>query len=122
MTPQELGKKLVAFCKQGKNIEAIETLYSPEIVSLEALAMPGMQKEMHGVEAIKGKNKWWLENHEIHSSQIEGPFPHGDRIAVFYKYDLTSKMTKKRFMMEEVALYTVKSDKIVREEFFYSPE
>lgn len=58
--------------------------------------------------------------HEIHASNVEGPFPNGDRFAVFFDYDLTSKENKQRFHMKEVALYTVKGDKIVREEFFYS--
>jgi hypothetical protein len=121
MDSQELGKRLVSLCQKGKNMEAIETLYSPEIVSIEPFAMPGSKSpETHGIEAVKGKTKWWGENHEVHSASVTGPFPHGDRFAVVFNYDITPKTTKKRMKMEEVALYTVRKDKIVREEFFYT--
>jgi len=29
MNAHEIGKKLVQFCKEGKNLESINTLYSP---------------------------------------------------------------------------------------------
>ena len=119
MTALEIGKKLVELCQKGQNLTAIETLYSPNIVSVEARDMPGMPAEMRGMEAIVGKNKWWLDNHEVHSASCEGPFPHGNRFAVRFNYDVTNKPAQKRMKMDEVALYTVENDKIVREEFFY---
>ncbi|MBM3792476.1 MAG: hypothetical protein FJW31_00085 [Acidobacteria bacterium] len=45
------------------------------IVSVEAVAAHGMPAEMQGMEAVLGKSKWWLENHEIHSASCEGPYP-----------------------------------------------
>jgi hypothetical protein len=120
MTTLEIGKQLVELCRSGKNDECQEKLYSPEIVSVEAGAPPGKSPESKGIEAIRAKSKWWAENHEIHKAEVEGPFPHGDRFAVVFKYDITFKPENKRFPMHEVALYTVKDDKITREEFFYS--
>ena len=120
MSTMEVGQKLVDLCSQGKNMEALETLYSANIVSVEACAMPGMEQTQKGIEAIKGKNKWWYENHEVHDGQVVGPFPHGDRFAVLFKYEVTPKQTGQRMTMEEVGLYTVENDKIVKEEFFYS--
>lgn len=120
MDTLEIGKKLVAYCSRGENLKAIETLYSPEITSTEAMAMPNMPAEMNGIDAIKKKNQWWIENNEVHSSEVKGPFPLGDRFAVHFKYDTTNKQSKQRGMMEEVALYTVRGGKIVKEEFFYS--
>ena len=119
MTALEIGKKLVELCQKGQNLTAIETLYSPNIVSVEAMDMPGMPAEMRGMEAIVGKNKWWLDNHEVHSASCEGPFPHGDRFIVRFTYDVTNKPSQKRMLMDEMALYAVENDKIVREEFFY---
>jgi SnoaL-like domain len=119
MNTLEVGKKLVSYCKEGKNLEAIESLYSPDIVSVEAASGPGMPAEMKGISAIKEKNQWWFDNHTVHSGDAEGPFPQGDRFCVKFQYDATDKKTKERFKMEEVGLYTVKNDKIVKEEFFY---
>ena len=118
MSVLEIGKKLVHLCKQSKNLEAIESLYAHDITSVEAFAMNGAP-EVKGIEAVKAKSKWWGENHEVHSSTVTGPFPHGDKFAVYFKYDVTQKTSGKRFAMEEVALYFVKGDKIIREEFFY---
>jgi len=120
MTTLEIGKKLVDLCNQGKNQECMETLYSPDIVSIEAAAMPNMPAEVKGIKAVAEKGKWWNDNHTVHSAKTEGPFPHGDRFIVRFTYDVTSKpMGNKRFQMDEMALFTVKDGKIVREEFFY---
>jgi ketosteroid isomerase-like protein len=118
-----VGKKLVEMCREGKHIECIEALYSPDIVSVEAGAPPGGSARSEGIAAIKGKGEWWVANHEVHKAEAEGPFPHGDRFIVRFKYDVTAKagpMAGKRFVMDEAALYTVKDGKIAHEEFFYS--
>ena len=112
-------KELVALCQQGKNIEAIEKFYSPNIVSVEAMAMPGMDQTQIGLDAIKGKNTWWVDNHEVHGGEVMGPYPNGDRFIVLFKFDVTPKHTGKRMKMEEAGLYTVESGKIVKEEFYY---
>ncbi|MGH9559536.1 MAG: SnoaL-like domain-containing protein, partial [Bryobacteraceae bacterium] len=72
MTVQEVGNKLVELCQQGKAMEAIKTLYSPDVVSVEAAANPNFPQEMKGLQSVAGKTKWWEENHTIHSAQCEG--------------------------------------------------
>jgi ketosteroid isomerase-like protein len=120
-TTLEVGKKLVELCKQGKNDEAMETLYAPDIVSVEAGAPPGDSPERRGLAAVREKSVWWNANHVIHSATTQGPYPNGDRFAVHFTYDVTAKhLGNARVTMDEVALYTVKDGKIVREEFFYS--
>ncbi len=119
----EVGKKLVELCKQDKSMEVLNTLYDKNIVSIEAGGPPGESPEKKGIEAIRGKHEWWNANHTVHSGTVAGPWPHGDRFIVTFKYDITAKtgpMAGKRFTMEEAALYTVKDGKIVKEEFFYS--
>ncbi len=120
MTTMEIGKELVALCKQGKNQDAIDRLYSPDIESVEPVAMPGMEQTQRGIAKIKSKNQWWVDNHEVHEGVAEGPFPHGDRFIVRFKYDVTPKHRGKRFTMEEMGLFTVQNGKIVKEEFFYT--
>ena len=122
MTLKEIGEKLVDFVKQGDNLEAIYKLYGKDIESIEAADSPqGRGRVSKGVDAVKAKNEWWAENHDVHGASVKGPFPHGeDRFCVIYSYDVTNKPSGQRFEMEEVALYTIAHGKIVREEFFYS--
>jgi len=120
MSTAEIAKGLVDLCRQGKNMEAIAKYYSDKIVSVESASSPGMPAEMKGLEAIRGKNQWWLDNHEVHSGEANGPFVGEKQFAVEFKYDVTMKASGKRFKMEEMALYTVEGDKIVREHFFYN--
>ena len=120
MTTQEVAQKLVEFCRQGQALEAIEALYGADIVSVEAMAMPGGSREMAGIEAVTGKAKWWLGEHEIHSAVVEGPLVAGSHFCVRFIYDVTNKPSGRRMTMDELGVYQVKNGKIVREEFFYA--
>jgi ketosteroid isomerase-like protein len=123
MDTKQIGEKLVSLCSNGKNLDAIDSLYSADIVSVEAHGSPEMPAEMRGIDKIRGKNQWWYDNNEVHSAKVEGPYPHNDRFAVRFHYEVTPKagpQKGKRLKMDEVGIYTVKNGKIVREEFFYS--
>ncbi len=120
MSITEIANGLVDLCRQGKNMEAIEKYYSDKIVSVESGSSPDVPAEMKGIEAIKGKNQWWLDNHEVHSEEANGPFVGEKQFAVEFKMDVTQKASGKRFHMREMALYTVEGGKIVHEHFFYN--
>lgn len=122
MTTREVADRLVALCRAGKNLEAVETLLSADVVSVEAVGNETMPAVMTGNAAIRGKNEWWLQNHKVHRASVKGPYPNGDRFAVIYDFEVTPAVgptAGKRMRMEEVAFYTVADGKIVREEFFY---
>ena len=81
--------------------------------------MPGGSREASGLEAIAGKWAWWEDNHTVHETSAKGPFLHGDdRFGVIFSIDCTFKPSGERTQMQELAIYTVKNRKIVREEFF----
>jgi ketosteroid isomerase-like protein len=119
----DVAKKLVELCNQMKNLDAVNTLYSDKIVSIEPHAMPDMPARMEGKDAIIKKNNWFFNTHTIHSSKAAPPMVNGDKFIVQFKLDATAKegpMAGKRMQMEECGLYTVKDGKIVQEEFFYN--
>jgi ketosteroid isomerase-like protein len=120
MKTMEIANELVALCRQGKNHDALNKLFAEDIVSVEAGAPPGMQRETKGLAGVKAKGEWWSANHEVHSANVSGPWPHDDRFVVGFQYEVTNKPSGQRMKMDEVGLYTVKDGKIVREEFFYS--
>lgn len=117
-----VGTQLVDLCRQGKEREAIETLYAPEIVSIEAVGSPAAPQRLEGLADVLGKADWWEQNNEVHRREVAGPYPHGDRFIVQFKYDITAKdgpMAGQRITMDETALYRVAGGKVVQEEFFY---
>ena len=40
-----VAEELVAFCRAGRNMDAINTLYSPDIVSVESMGSEEMPRE-----------------------------------------------------------------------------
>jgi len=117
MNKEEVAKKVVELTRKQAWKEAIESLYSKDIVSVEARAMEGGSPESRGIEAVRGKTDWWVNNMDVHSAKVSGPFVAHDRFVVQYDIDATDKNSKKRMQMSEVGVYTVKDGKIVREEF-----
>ena len=121
----DVAKQLVDLCKQGKNLDAIDQLYADDIVSIEACAMPEMPQTQRGKEAIRAKNQWWVDNHDIHDCQVTGPLPNGDQFVVLFHIDVTPKVgptAGQRMQASEAGLYTVKDGKITHEKFFYLDE
>ncbi|SRR5579871_458698 len=120
MTTKDVADKLVQLCSAGKFEDAMKELYSPDIVSVEPFAPPGQSREAKGIAAVQAKGEWWVSNHEVHSLKVEGPLVAGPYFSVVFKMDVTFKPEKRRFNMEEVAIYKVAGGKVVNEEFFYS--
>jgi hypothetical protein len=119
-TTNEIGQKYVALCKEGKFEACLQELFSKDAVSVEAFAPPGVERAASGLAAIRAKGEKWNQDHQVHSVELSGPFPHDQRFAVYFRFDVTNKPSSKRFTMEEVGLFTVEAGKIAREEFFYS--
>ena len=52
MTTKEIADQLVALCRAGKNIEAVETLLSADVVSVEAMGDETMPAVMTGRDVL----------------------------------------------------------------------
>jgi ketosteroid isomerase-like protein len=117
MTTDEVGKKLVELCRRREWMQAIESLYAKDIVSVEPRSMENMPAEMRGLDQVLAKTQWFMDNHEVHDSKVAGPFVAGDKFVVTFDIDVTDKASKKRMQMSEVGIYTVKDGKVSREDF-----
>jgi ketosteroid isomerase-like protein len=119
MNTQEIAKRYVSLCQQGKFDACLDELYAANAVSVEAATPPGMERTAKGLDAIKAKGKDWGASHVVHKAEVNGPFPNENRFAVRFMFDVTDKPSGKRSTMDEVGLFTVENGKITREEFFY---
>lgn len=120
MTLLEIANELVAGCREGRERANLDKLYAADAVSVESLDMGG-GRETHGLAGIHGKHDWWSANFTVHGFSAEGPFTHGEEsFAVIFEMDTENKASGERRKDREVAIYHVKDEKIVREEFFYS--
>ena len=117
MKTEQIAEKVVELVRKQAWHEALDTLYSKDIVSVEARASDGESPEKRGIDQVRGKADWWINTMEIHNFKVSGPFVAHDRFVVQYDVDITDKNSKKRMQMSEVGVYTVKDGKIVREEF-----
>jgi ketosteroid isomerase-like protein len=117
MTPKETAEAFTTVLKSGDHEAAAAQFNADDIVSYEA--MEGPMAVCKGREAVKAKSDWWYANHVVHSVVTEGPFVNGDRFAVRFMMDVTTKETGERVQMAEIGLYTAKDGKIIEERFFY---
>jgi len=120
----EVGKRIVELMKADRDLEAVRELYADHCVSQEPAQCPMPDGRTEGKATLLKMIEQWLENHEVHESIVEGPFPHGDRFAVIFDIDVTAKagpMAGQRMKMREIGLYTVEGGKIVKTEFMYPP-
>jgi len=118
----ELGQTLITHCSEGRYEELWADHYAEQIVSSEAVAMPDGVRDSIGIEAVRAKNAWWSSAHDVHSSQIDGPFVYGDnRFSLIFTMDVTHKESGQRSVMKEIATYHAdQSGRICREEFAYA--
>ena len=117
----DVANELVAGCRDGREEANLDKIYAADAVSVEAQDFSGMGRETAGVEGIKGKHQWFGSMYEILEQKISDPMPHGeDRFAVTFEMKSKNKETGEIENMNEIAVYHVANDKIVREEFFYT--
>ena len=117
MSLQTVAKEFVELCNQGKNFDVMRTMYSPEIVSVE-----GDGKQTKGQGPVIKKSEDWVSDKTFHGEHCAGPFfnsANPDQFTVYFTLDVTPKATNERITLQEVGVYTVKNDKITREQFFY---
>ena len=115
MTTQEIANDLIALCKQGKFGESGEKYWADDVLSVEPM---GDSPESRGIDAARGKGEWFVNNHEIHGVEVDGPYVNGDQFVVRFKMDVTPTGGQ-RMTMDEMGVYTLKNGKIAEERFFH---
>jgi hypothetical protein len=115
MTTEEIAKRLVELNRSNEMEAVYSELYSNDAVSIENW---GEEPEVYtGLAAIGEKGeKWMADVVEMHSVTCSEPLIADSSFAVTFTMDITYK-SRGREKMTELAVYTVKDGKIVKEEF-----
>lgn len=120
MNTEQVAKRLVELCREGKYEQAQDELYAEDAVSIEMEGLPtGAPGNAKGMDAIREKGRKWAENIvEMHGGSVSDPLVAGNWFSVAMGIDATYKDVG-RMPMQEICVYEVRDGKIVREQFFY---
>lgn len=121
MTTQELAACYQELANQRKFIEIQDTFYDENVVCQESekAELMGMAVFTNGLEAVKAKGiarRATIET--VHSYTCSEPIVAGEFFSVVLKQEVTFK-GKPRISLEEIGVFHVKNDKIIKEQFFY---
>ncbi|MCV6630621.1 MAG: nuclear transport factor 2 family protein [Flavobacteriaceae bacterium] len=120
MNTNEVANKLVNYCRNMEFDAAVNELYANHIVSLEPPGSPN--REVRGIEAVRQKGEEFNNMLEaMHGLEVSDPLIADNFFSCTMKMDVTFKGGP-RTTMEEVCMYQVDNGKIVKEEFFFTPQ
>jgi hypothetical protein len=120
MNTEQIAKRLVELCREGKYEQAQTELYADDAASIEPDNLPpGALGNAHGMAAIREKGRKWQEGIEtLHGQTISDPIVADNWFSVSMALDVTTKQFG-RMQMSEICVYRAKDGKIVHEQFFY---
>ncbi len=116
-TPLEIAKDFAALIRAGKSDEVEKKWLAPGIESVEGV---GASMAWSGRKSVLAKYRDWEADHEIHSMSVGGPWVGATGFALRFGIEVTQLSTGQRTKMEEIAVYTVRNGKVVREEFHFA--
>ncbi len=121
MTTLEIATQYQEMMNQRKFLEIQEMFYDAQVVSQEPekAASMGFAVVTNGLEGVKAKGiarRATIET--VHSYVCSEPLVAGEFFSVVLKQEITFK-GKPRMAIEEIAVFQVIADKIVKEQFFY---
>lgn len=121
MTTQEVANRLVELCREGKYEQAVKELYSPDIVSVEPEGVP--DRIVKGLDAIAKKGERFESMLEkVNSTIVTDPIVAENFFSFGMLMNVVMKGMPHAIDMDEICVYTVSNGKVVKEEFFYTPQ
>lgn len=119
MTVKEIATKLAKYCEDEDYLSAQKTLYADDVESIEPEDNPGYDKETKGIKKVNEKiEKFTSSIEKSYGTKVSEPLIAGNSFT--FKLDMDIKMKgQDRMTMSELCVYTVKDEKIIKEEFFW---
>ncbi|MGY5351424.1 SnoaL-like domain-containing protein [Wenyingzhuangia sp. IMCC45533] len=119
MTTEKIANRLVELCRQGQNALAQVELYDDDIESIESQAT--RYRKTRGIKKVQRKTAMFYEMaQEIHKYELSDPLIIDDHFCFKLSVDVTVRGLG-RVQLDELCVYHVKDEKIIKEEFFYTP-
>ncbi|NIJ46191.1 hypothetical protein FHR24_002669 [Wenyingzhuangia heitensis] len=119
MTTEEIADRLVSLCRRGQNALAQVELYDDAIESIETQST--RYKKTRGIKKVQRKTAMFFEMaQKIHHYTISDPLV----VANYFCFKMSIDVTVRglgRVQLDELCIYHVKDDKIIKEEFYYTP-
>ena len=116
-TPLEVAKQFTDLLRAGKYAEVEERWLAPSIESVEG---HGAAMSWKGKKNVLAKYRAWEAENEFVDATVEGPWVGATGFSVKFVGSVHHKTTGQRHPMEEIAVYTVRDGKVVREEFHFA--
>lgn len=114
-TIQQIAERLVTLCREQKFIEAYRELYGEEAESIDPMYM--IMPPARGLITLIEREKQFLAKATIHQVEVSEPLISGKHFAIRIHMDFTVEDSGRK-VIDELAVYHVKSGKIVRQQFF----
>lgn len=113
MTTEEIVKRLVQLVNEGKNLQAEEELYAPDVLSVEQNG-----HRVSGLEGVMAKTKSAMESfEEFYGGGVSRAFVGQDSFLLEFDLDVKPKGGERMRMLES-GFYKVKDGKVSEEYFF----
>ncbi len=120
MTIDRLANDFAHLLLTGKPVQAAEKYWADDIVRIEPARLPeGKPRQATGYAASLAKLLEWIEESDAAELVIDGPFVTGNVFALFLDMEIAVPGTGSREPFSEIAIFTVRDQKIIEERYFY---
>ncbi len=116
----DVAREFTAMLRAGQFEAAGERYWASDVISIEPADLPGgIRASVAGIDAARIKCAARFGTALAGESEIDGPCVTGDQFALFLDLVTLDPVSGKRRSLTEIALYTVRGDRIAEERHFY---
>lgn len=120
MTIDRLASDFAHLLLSGNPVQAAEKYWADDIVRIEPARLPaGNPKTSTGYAAAFARLLDWVKTSDAAELVIDGPFVTGNVFALFLDMEIAVPGTGNREPFSEIAIFTVRGEKIIEERHFY---
>jgi hypothetical protein len=114
-TTRQIADRLITLIREQKFVEAYKELYAEEAESIDP--MHALMPPARGLITLIEREKQFLSKVTIHKIEVSEPLIASNYFSINIRMDFTTRDNGRKDL-EELCVYHVKDDKIVRQQFF----